>query len=244
MTEYRNRIYRHYVSLRAQTLVPETLGGLKPRGPYLNRLIHDHFPDDRNIAVFDLGCGYGALVHYARRAGYKNIRGVDGSPEQVAAARRLGIEGVEEGDIFKVLTGQADESIDLVLTFDVIEHFDREELIEFADNVRRILRPGGRWIIHSPNGESPFHGRIRYGDLTHEIAFTQESINQMLLSTGFSGIRCYEDVPVPNGLKSSVRWVLWKAIRCMLRFYIAVESGGNASEAIFSQNFLVVAEKP
>jgi SAM-dependent methyltransferase len=66
-------------------------------------------------------------------------------------------------------------SLDAVIAFDVLEHFGRDELIPLVDAVHRVLRPGGRWIIHVPNGESPFFGSIRYGDLTHELAFTRQS---------------------------------------------------------------------
>ncbi|PIP43376.1 MAG: methyltransferase, partial [Deltaproteobacteria bacterium CG23_combo_of_CG06-09_8_20_14_all_60_8] len=59
--------------------------------------MRQHFPVDKGVAILDLGCGHGALIHVARELGYRNLRGVDGSPEQVAAARRLGIEGVEAG---------------------------------------------------------------------------------------------------------------------------------------------------
>jgi len=243
VSEYRERIYRHYVNSRDLVLAPSTLEGLNPRAPYLTRLIRAHFPADRKAAILDLGCGHGALLHFAHRAGYTNIRGVDGSPEQVAAAQRLGIGGVEEGDLLAVLTANGDESIDVVATFDVIEHFTREELMGFVDQVRRVLRNNGRWIIHTTNGESPFCGRIRYGDLTHELAFTRKSISQLLLSSGFSKVRCFEDVPVPHGLKSAIRWGLWKVIRSLLRVYIAVETGDAADRAIFSQNFLTVAMK-
>lgn len=243
VSEYRDRIYRHYVNFREQVLVPQTLEGLKPCAPYLIKLIHAHFPIDRRSAILDLGCGHGALIHFARCAGYTNIRGVDGSPEQVAAARRLGIAGVKEGDLLAALAVQENESLDLVVAFDVIEHFTRDELLGFVDQVRRVLRPGGRWIIHTPNGESPFSGRIRYGDLTHELAFTRTSINQLLLSSGFSKVQCIEDAPVPHGLKSAVRWALWKVIRSGLRVYLAAEIGDTARNAIFSQNFLTVAEK-
>jgi 2-polyprenyl-3-methyl-5-hydroxy-6-metoxy-1,4-benzoquinol methylase len=83
--------------------VPATLEGLKPQIPYLQKLIRQHFPYNRNVAILDLGCGHGALIHLARQEGYKNIRGVDGSPEQVAAAKQLCIKGVEQGDVIEAL---------------------------------------------------------------------------------------------------------------------------------------------
>jgi SAM-dependent methyltransferase len=240
---YRDRIYSYYVNARNLPLAPPTLEGLKPHAPYLTKLIRSHFPVDHRSPILDLGCGHGALIHFARRGGYTNIRGVDRSPEQIGAARRLGIEGVEEGDLQAHLAAQADESFDVVVALDVIEHFTRDELLEIVDQVRRVLRPEGRWIIHTANGESPFSGRIRYGDLTHELVFTRTSISQLLLSSCFSKVQCFEDAPIPHGLKSAVRWGFWQVIRSGLRLYLAAETGDTAGNAIFSQNFLTVAVK-
>ena len=243
MDNYRTRIYNNYVNARTTALAPQSLDGLKPRAPYLKRLIQRYFPTDHQATVTDLGCGHGAIVHFARLAGYANTRGVDGSPEQVAAARQLGIDGVVEGDLLDTLAKLPDASQDCIVTFDVIEHFTRDELIGLVDEVRRVLKSGGRWIIHVPNGESPFAGRMRYWDLTHELTFTRTSIAQLMYSSGFSEVRSYEDEPVPHGVKSMIRWVLWKGFRALLRIYLAVETGDTGREAIFSQNFLTVAVK-
>lgn len=96
---YRTRIYGHYVQASEQPLAPSTLAGLRKREHYLRRLVQRHFPVQKDAAVLDLGSGYGALIHFARQLSYRNVRGIDGSPEQAAAARRLGIEGVAEGDL-------------------------------------------------------------------------------------------------------------------------------------------------
>jgi SAM-dependent methyltransferase len=241
--DYRIRIYQHYVHARQQSLAPDTLEGLTPRVPFLNRIIREHFPRDRLAAIVDLGCGHGALVQLARQAGYRNIRGVDGSPEQVAEAKRLGIDEVIYGDLMDTLRSLGDASRDCIIAFDTIEHFTKAELIPYIDQVYRVLRSGGKWIIHTANGESPFAGRTRYGDFTHELAFTRTSIAQLLLTSGFSEVVSYEDVPVPHGMKSAVRWALWRLIRSLLRLYIAAETGDTGRDCIFSQNFLTVAVK-
>ncbi|MEE9250073.1 MAG: class I SAM-dependent methyltransferase, partial [Alphaproteobacteria bacterium] len=69
------------------------------------------------------------------------------------------------------------------------------------------------------------------------------SLGQLLLTSGFSRLACYEDEPVPHGLKSAVRWVLWKMIRAGLRLYIAAESGEPGRNLILSQNLIAVAIK-
>jgi len=240
---YRQRIYDNYVKARNSPLAPFNLAGLNSRAPYIHRIINRYFPQDRKASILDLGCGYGAILYFAREAGYTNVRGIERSLEQLEAANNLGIKGVEEGDLTSVLSGLENSSQDCIITFDVIEHFTREELISIVDDIFRALKANGCWIIHTPNGESPFGGRMRYWDITHEIAFTRTSLAQILLSSGFSGVQSFEDEPIPHGVKSSIRWLLWKITRNILRLYLLIETGDKGSGAIFSQNLLAVAIK-
>jgi SAM-dependent methyltransferase len=240
--DFRARIYGQYVHARETSLAPATIEGFASRAPYLQKVIRNHFPPDRDSRILDLGCGHGSLVYFARQAGYRYAEGVDRSPEQVAEARRLGIEGVREGDLMETLTSLAAGSQHAIIAFDVIEHFTREELVPFVDAVYRALVPGGRWLIHTPNAESPFFGRIRYGDITHEQAFTVTSLNQLLRASGFTDVRCYEDTPIVHGFASAGRWLVWKATRAMLKAYLMAETG-SAGSGVLSQNLLAVATK-
>lgn len=243
MSDLRTRIYGHYVHARGESLAPATVDGFAPRASSLRSLIRKHLPADSAASILDLGCGHGALVYFLREASYRNIVGVDVSPEQVAAATRLGIEGIREGDLLETLRSLPDHCQDVVIAFDVIEHFTKEELLPFVDEVFRVLKPGGRWLIHVPNGESPFVGAIRYGDMTHEQAFTRVSLSQLLLSSGFSRLECHESGPVPAGLKSAVRWMLWRGTRLLLRVWVAAETGDLGRDAIYTRNLLAVANK-
>jgi 2-polyprenyl-3-methyl-5-hydroxy-6-metoxy-1,4-benzoquinol methylase len=240
---YRELIYQRYVSAGDEPLAPDSLANVRSRLPFLRQLVRRHFPANRNAVILDLGCGYGALLHVLHKEGYTNIRGIDGSPEQVAAARRLGIAGVEQDDVVSILAKTASASLDVVVAFDVIEHFTKDELVALADEVLRVLRPGGRWIIHAPNAEGLFGGRVRYGDFTHELAFTRTSLTQLLKSSGFARVACYEDRPVPHGVKSAMRAALWALIRAGLLLILAVETGAFQRAAIFSQNLLGIAER-
>lgn len=242
MPKYRERIYQHYVNARHSSLVPASISELTQRAPYLKKVIREHFPSDRSARIIDLGCGHGAVVYFAQAAGYQNVMGVDRSPVQVKEAQQLGIAGVKEGDLLKALESLSDESVDLIVAFDVIEHFTKDELVLFVDEVNRVLRKSGKWIIHTPNGESPFAGRIRYGDFTHEQAFTRTSLAQLLNASGFSLVTCYEDSPIPHGIKSTVRLILWKIFRGGLKVLIAAETG-SFDDCIVSQNLLAVAVK-
>jgi len=241
--KYRERIYGGYVTARRTILAPITVEGLKPRAAYLNRLIEQHFPRNLQCTVLEIGCGHGALIYFAQLKGYLRIEGVDGSAEQVDAAKRLGVKTVRHGDLMTTLATVSDASLDMVVAFDVIEHFNRNELIELVDAVYRVLKPGGKWIIHVPNADSPFFGRILFGDLTHEMAFTRTSISQLLLSSGYKKIDCFEDRPIPHTIKGFIRLVLWHGFRTVLRLYLAAETGNTAKDEIFSQNMLAIALK-
>lgn len=204
-------------------------------------MIRRDFPSDRDAAIVELGCGHGAIIYLLHKEGYRNVLGVDVSAEQVGAAKRLGITGVREGEIMATLIDMPSASCDVIVTFDVIEHFDKDELIPLVDEVHRVLKRGGRWIIHAPNAEAPFGAVMRHWDFTHELAFTRMSLAQLLKSSGFDEVRCYEDRPIPHGIKSAVRAFLWRIIRMLLLGYLAVETGVIDTDAIFSQNLLAVA---
>jgi SAM-dependent methyltransferase len=238
----RARIYAAYTSATNAPLAPDTLDGFTPRAAHLNRLIAEHFPADRSARILELGCGHGALLHFARKAGYANMSGVDGSPAQVAAAERLGIPGVRKGDLMGALRETPEASLDAVVAFDVLEHLTRDEILDAVDAIHRALKPGGRLILHVPNGSSPFGTLMIYSDLTHEVAFTPESLAQLFLASGWRKIECFEDPPAVHGLKSRVRALLWRAIRAALRFYLAVETGSRA-HTVLTQNLYAVAVK-
>ncbi|WP_295452152.1 class I SAM-dependent methyltransferase [uncultured Thiodictyon sp.] len=241
---YRARIYENYVNAGLNPLAPhglDPLEGFQARLYTLRAMVRRLAPPDKQSSILDLGCGHGAIVYALRQAGYQHVRGIDVSPEQVEAARRLGVPGVVQGDIMEALAATACGSSDCVITYDVIEHLTKSELIDFVDEVHRVLSPGGRWIIHVPNGESPFFGRIRYSDFSHELTFTRFSLTQLLKASGFATVDCFEDRPVAHGVKSAVRAVLWGFLRLGWLCYIAIECGVFDRGAIFSQNLTAVA---
>lgn len=241
MSRLRERLYGAYLRAGAASGHFFSVQDLERRRPTLASLVSRHFPAEREAQVLDIGCGHGALLHFAREQGYQNVAGVDVSPQQVALAGQLGIQGVEEGDLLASLRQRPAASLDVVVAFDVIEHFTKDELLDLVDAVAHVLKPGGRWLIQAPNGESPFCGAIRFGDMTHEQAFTRSSLDQLLRASGFASVRCFETAPVPSGFKGAVRLVAWKCIRAVLRLWSLSETGDTGRDAVFTRNLLAVA---
>jgi 2-polyprenyl-3-methyl-5-hydroxy-6-metoxy-1,4-benzoquinol methylase len=216
------------------------VGGVGSRGVTVRRVIRRHFPDDRSIQILDVGCGDGAFLLGLKRLGYVNIVGIDFSGEQVLAARGLGFE-VMQRDVRECLPSMPSEAFDVIIAFDVLEHFDREDGLHLTREVARLLRPQGRFIVHVPNAEGIFSGAIRFGDLTHEAAFTRHSIRQLLRSAGFQAIDVFEDRPPIHGFVSFARWCIWMAARSVAALVFAAETGDW--HPILSQNLLAVARR-
>lgn len=242
MSKARERIYAQYVESFGGTSSIRSTADLADRAPTMNRVINHFFPKDRHAAILDLGCGHGTLVHFAKRSGYQEVRGVDVSEQQVALARKLGIDAVQQGDLVDTLESTPPSSLDAVVAFDVIEHFTKDELIDLVDAVRDALKPGGRWIIHAPNGASPFVGAVRFGDFTHELAFTQSSLEQLLKASGFKRVECFECSPRAHGIKSLARVLIWSLVRFGLRVAQVAETGDMANK-VFTRNLYAVAYK-
>lgn len=239
---YRERLYRNYLANhRGQALIApkERLRGAQP---YFKRLVK-HFPTDRDTRILELGCGYGVWLHWLRESGYRNLEGVDRSPEQVEAAHGLGMNFVVENDLAADLAARASESCDVVLAADILEHLTKDEALSMADQVFRVLAPGGLFILHLPNGDGIFAGHIEYGDFTHELIVTSTSLAQMLRCVGFTGFSAYEDTPVVHGFSSACRSLVWMAARTAVRLIFAAETGNLGRDLILSQNFLAVARK-
>lgn len=239
----RERIYSQYVDAWEESGAPDGVAGFNVRAASLKGLIQHHFPADRNASVLDLGCGHGALLYFAGQAGYKNLRGIDASLQQLEVAAKLGIDCIEEGDLMEVLANTPEASQDVVIAFDVIEHFTKDELIDFVDAVLRVLKPGGSWIIHVPNAESPFGASVRYSCMTHELAFTRSSMEQLMRASGFSSVNCFEDGPTVHGFKSFLRVMVWECVRMGLRLWTAAETGDTGGQAVFTRNLLAVVVK-
>ncbi len=240
---FRDRLYRSYSSGHIQ-LTPERLPAILPQGePYLRRVLKRWVPPTRSIRILDLGCGFGALLHLLRKLGYSNLSGVDVSSEQVKLAHTLGLDFVVCGEIRDTLLQMGDGSVDLVFAFDVLEHLTRPELLEMGDLVHRVLAPGGKLIVHVPNASGIFSGVIRYGDLTHEIAFTPQSLSQFGNACGLKVVAIAEDDPVPHGMVSALRWLIWKVGTLPLRFLYLSEYPQKLADVILSQNMLCVFSK-
>jgi cyclopropane fatty-acyl-phospholipid synthase-like methyltransferase len=198
-------------------------------------------PASRDARILEVGCGAGSFLFFLKSEGYRLIHGIDIGQEQVAVAQQLGIQEVEVAEANTYLVVHP-ETYDLIVALDLLEHFTKDEVFVFLDNVHRALRPGGRILLRTPNAESPYHSRFRYWDFTHEVAFTPASIRQVLRSAGFTPVAVTPLEPYVHGVASAARWILWKMFKQVIRLYLLAEQGVPGS-GVFTSNLCALAEK-
>jgi 2-polyprenyl-3-methyl-5-hydroxy-6-metoxy-1,4-benzoquinol methylase len=268
---YRDKFYKKYVSTQTSLLYGEaSLDELRKQFPTWQRYFGRFLPQDKNAKILDLGCGNGGFVWWLQKIGYQNTEGVDISEEQVETARKLGIKNIRQSDIKKFLNIRTSDvpnidvnvrtsevpkidgnnirgsvlrklKYDVIFMRDVLEHFNKEEVLDILELVYQSLKKGGVFIAQTVNAENLLWGRLRHGDFTHELAFTEESITQILTVVGFREIKIYPQRPVIHGLKSLIRFILWKYIELELKFYLLIETG--SAKGIFTQNLIIFARK-
>ena len=128
--------------------------------------------------VLDLGCntGYGSRILKAAGA---DVTGVDVSPEAIAIARKkYGPAGIE----FLCTDGGrlpfAERSFDLVTSFQVIEHL--VDQTQFLEEIQRVIKPGGRVILTTPNGPLRLHPGTRPWNPFHVREFSADELHRLL----------------------------------------------------------------
>lgn len=209
--------------------------------PVLRHYLRDWLPSDSGARIADLGCGGGRALFGLTRLGYTNCSGVDLSESQLRVARTV-CSRVELGDAIAYLRS-SEETFDLLLSFDVIEHLSKENALELLRLCFERLAPGGRLILQTPNASSPFFGDVRYGDFTHEIAFTPRLLATLMTRAGFRDVECREQGPVPFGYsaKSTLRAALWRVLRFGLGTLEQVETGARGG--VYTRVFLASGRK-
>jgi ubiquinone/menaquinone biosynthesis C-methylase UbiE len=112
----------------------------------------------KGTSVCEFGCGAGANLWIAKQVAPKTYYGVDNLPEQLAAAQSradaLGLRNVKLLARDASDSGLAKHTVDAVFCRLLLIH--QPEPSTVIDEMIRVLRPGGRLVIHEPYGPGHF----------------------------------------------------------------------------------------
>jgi ubiquinone/menaquinone biosynthesis C-methylase UbiE len=130
--------------------------------------------------LIDMACGRGGAGLWLARATGARLTGVDWSPAAIAEAKRrtagfvpVGRAAFVEGDL--AATELPDQSSDVVICLDAV--FFAPDRVAALTEVRRLLRPGGRYIFTAAEKEPSAHSRHAVPDwfpLLEEAGLTPE----------------------------------------------------------------------
>jgi len=162
------------------------------------RQIDRVLPPPEGSAVLDVGCGSGAIANFlSRRAG--TVHAVDANPDAVEYARAHAA-----GDNVHFHLGLADEmdlpagAFDRIYCMELIEHLHRPQVAGLLALIRRLLAPGGRAFITTPNYASPWpliewtmdalHLAPRMADDQHVSRFTAGRLRAAAAEAGLETV--------------------------------------------------------
>lgn len=179
---------------------------------------------DPKAGSLDLGAGYGEFSRFIESAPGQKWA-LDLNPELPAhwgdSVRPLIQPALDPLPI-------ASASLGTVFASNFFEHFTADEGQQILAEVRRVLKPGGRFIAVQPNFRLE-PGRY-FDDYTHKTAYTDAGFSGLLAASGFRVVHC-EPRFTPFTMKSR-----WPKAEWMVSLYLALPCRPLAGQ------FLVVAE--
>ena len=156
--------------------------------PLHHRLLSAYVFSEKHINgdVLELGCGEGRGIDIILNKS-KSFTAIDKISE---ITEILSLKYPEEKFIsssFPPLNSIEDNSFDTIISFQVIEHINNDEL--FIEEIYRILKPGGKALISTPNikmtlTRNPWHIREYTSRQLQELA---KKVFKKIIMKGISG---------------------------------------------------------
>lgn len=179
-----DRIYEMHLGRDPDTL---DFGGGPELVGFLERISE---PGD---ALVEIGCGGGLLaIEMARRG--RRVLGIDVSARILEQARRRAkaAPGLTLSLAHGTEIPAPDCRFDLAYSVEVLEHLHAEDVPSHLKEVYRVLRPGGRYWLLTPNrfdsisSSQRFGVDINAGDDIHLKEWTYSELEHELRAAGFS----------------------------------------------------------
>ncbi len=159
--------------------------------------------------VLEIGFGSGSFLAWAKDSG-ANITGIEIGKKSCEAAKKAGVELLPAD--FENVAAMHTEQFDVIVAFDVFEHFTLNEIQMRIKAAAMMLRAGGFLILRFPNGQSPFGLAPQNADITHREALSKEKMEQICHGTSFKIIRYDGSYRVrgPIGIKRAARFFRYR----------------------------------
>lgn len=139
--------------------------------------------------VLDIGCGTGTFAILAKqRVTSADVHGMDASPEMIARAQRKAAKAGATVDFREAIVEAMpfpDAHFDVVLATLMLHHLPKAARAACAAEVRRVLKPGGRFVAVE-FGPEPEGGKGLIGHVHRHGHLTVDKVRQLVSDTGFT----------------------------------------------------------
>lgn len=241
MRQATRTITERYLSTTQRLSSPVDRARYERLATHLRRRLGQWLPRP-GAKVLDLGCGLGELLYVSHALGCAECVGVNLCQEEIEAARPFVKARFLCADVLDYLRTSR-ETFDWIGALNILEHLEKEDLLELLSLAAGRLSPGGALVAMVPNAISPFAGVTRHWDFTHEWAFTPNNFRQIAPIGGFSDLVEFRECrPVVHGVRSAVRWVIWQGVRFVIRCYLMVEVA-DSKGGIYTMDMMVRLRK-
>lgn len=195
--------------------------------------------------ILEIACGAGHFLYFLKKFGFKNVRALDLCQECVDLCVKNEVveqDRIVKGEALDFLR-QNDDLFNIIVMNDVIEHLDKERIVETLAAAHQRLQKDGRLIIKVVNAANPITGASsRYGDFTHAIGFTQESLSQVLRMAGFDQVEIRaQNIWVFNPLINLAGRALQGMFNLLFRALFLLY--GRKTTTIFTKDIIAVAKR-
>lgn len=132
----------------------------------LKSILKKYFSDlDKNAKIVDIGCGTGGNIQLLKE-NYENVIGIDNNNCALEYCKEKGLKTVIKGDLPNSIEIE-DNSVDLILLFDVLEHIEEDE--KSLSVLKSKLKNEGHILLTVPafpllwsEHDEGFHHKRRY----------------------------------------------------------------------------------
>ncbi|MFQ5625597.1 MAG: class I SAM-dependent methyltransferase [Methyloligellaceae bacterium] len=112
----------------------------------------DRLDMSKGARLLDIGCGWGTVAIEAARRGAK-ASGITLSDEQITLARERAAEQQMKVDFqvadYRTFADAHAGTFDRIVSVGMIEHVGRRQYGAFFDAIHKLLKPGGKALVHS-----------------------------------------------------------------------------------------------
>jgi SAM-dependent methyltransferase len=163
--------------------------------------------------VLEIGFGNGGFLAWARSQG-ADVSGIEINDAMLEAARR---HGFEASNASLAELAEQGRHYDLIVAFDVLEHWDAAELLQNFSSIRRLLDTGGIFLARFPNGQSPYGRVFQHGDFSHKSTLSSYKIEYLATATDMRVVRvanaCRVGAHTDPLSNLRQRWLAWRRRR-------------------------------